>query len=95
MLKHVQARRECRFEPDLVSARSGKDARRHGTHAPELAGSLAVAQLVEDDDGKKLNLAGAWPKSLTALLEESGLNVHVGCSLDSGIECPWNIDTNH
>lgn len=56
---------------------------------------LCSAHRSAHDDGKKFNLAGTWPKSLTALLEESGLNVHVGCSLDSGIECPWNIDTNH
>jgi anti-anti-sigma regulatory factor len=55
---------------------------------------LCSAHRSAHDDGKKFIFTGEWPESFATLLDESGLNVHVGCSLDSGVECPWILDTN-
>lgn len=55
---------------------------------------LCSAHRFAHDEGKKINFSGEWPEPFTTLIEESGLNVHVGCSLGGGIECPWNIEAN-
>jgi len=54
---------------------------------------LCSAHHAAHENGKKLKLEGDSPGSFSRLLEESGLNVHVGCSLDGDVECPWLINT--
>ena len=50
---------------------------------------LCSAHRTAHEKGKKFNFEGEWPASFLQVLEESGLNVHVGCSLEGGVECPW------
>jgi len=50
---------------------------------------VCSAHRLAHDNGKCINFEGEWPEAFAQLLEESGLNVHVGCSLDGGVECPW------
>jgi anti-anti-sigma regulatory factor len=54
---------------------------------------LCATHRAVHEKGRKITFTGNVPESFTRLLEESGLNVHVGCSLDNNAECPWSINS--
>ncbi|PLX97919.1 MAG: hypothetical protein C0623_14245, partial [Desulfuromonas sp.] len=41
------------------------------------------------NNGKTMVIDGQLPESMMKLIDEAGLKVHIGCTFDSTVECPW------
>lgn len=52
---------------------------------------LCSAHRSVHDAGHKLAIEGERPEAFSRLIEESGLDVHVGCWFDDSVECPWIV----
>ncbi len=50
---------------------------------------LCAAHRAAHEKGKTIEFTGCWPEPFTGLIQEAGLNEHVGCVTDCSLECPW------
>lgn len=50
---------------------------------------LCSAHRTALEAGKKFEITGSLPESFLRLIEDTGLNRHVGCSFGCEADCPW------
>ena len=78
IVKAIQAKGEAVFRFDEV-----------GEIDLSLVQILCSAHRTAYEAGKTIRFEGEWPQNFVSLLAETGLDEHVGCSLDGSVECAW------